>query len=282
MKKILVPCDFSDAAREAYAFACQIASVSGGEVMALYVLEFPFNREQPYHMASYSEDMKGLFESLQQAAHKSFEKLNDSQPEGVKVSFHVLQGTVANTVADFILSQQIDLVIMGTVGHGQWQEWVVGSHTEKVVRFSTVPVISLRKSPGLAIIRHIVLPTDTQSINENWIEELKKLQAFFDATLHVLLVNTPVKFIPDNKARALLQAFADKYQLEKYTLNMRNDFHIPAGIIEFVNEINAQMIAMPTHGRRGLEYLFSGSIAGQVIHDMAAPVWTLALQKEVQ
>lgn len=280
MKKILVPCDFSDAAREAYTFACQIASVSDGEVMALYVLEFPFNREQPYHMASYADDLQGLFEALQKSAHKSFEKMKNSHPEEVKVSFHVRQGTVVNTVVDFIREHHIDLVIMGTVGHSKWQGWFVGNHTEKVVRFSPVPVISLKKAPTVAEIRHVVLPTDTTSISEEWIVRAKALQAFFNATLHVLIVNTPVKFITDNKARKQLQAFADKYQLEKVTLNVRNDLHVPEGIIHFSLEINAQMIAMPTHGRKGLEYLFSGSVAGQVVNDMVVPVWTYSLKKE--
>ena len=42
MKKILVPCDFSSTAIQAFRFACEIATVSKGEVFLLNVIELPF------------------------------------------------------------------------------------------------------------------------------------------------------------------------------------------------------------------------------------------------
>jgi nucleotide-binding universal stress UspA family protein len=45
MKRILVPCDFSDPAVQAFKFAVDIAKESGGEVMLLNVVELPVMHE---------------------------------------------------------------------------------------------------------------------------------------------------------------------------------------------------------------------------------------------
>ncbi|WP_221393561.1 universal stress protein [Dyadobacter sp. NIV53] len=39
MKKILVPCDFSDEAMQAYKFAWDIASANDGELIVLHVVD---------------------------------------------------------------------------------------------------------------------------------------------------------------------------------------------------------------------------------------------------
>lgn len=45
MKRIVVPCDFSDPALQAFKFAIDIAKGNGAEVMLLHVIELPVLNE---------------------------------------------------------------------------------------------------------------------------------------------------------------------------------------------------------------------------------------------
>ncbi len=77
----------------------------------------------------------------------------------------------------------------------------------------------------------------------------------------------------------LLEEFARHYDLSHYTLNTRNDFSEQDGIINFTHEIKADMIAMGTHGRRGLAHLFMGSVTEDVVNHVDCPIWTFVGKK---
>jgi nucleotide-binding universal stress UspA family protein len=47
-----------------------------------------------------------------------------------------------------------------------------------------------------------------------------------------------------------------------------------AGILEFAEDIKADLIALSTQGRRGLLHLLTGSIAEDVVNHAPKPVWT--------
>ena len=63
MKKILVPCDFSLPAIEAFKFAVDIASKSGGSINVLKVIEMPVIYESSLGLPSYNYDA-GLMKEL--------------------------------------------------------------------------------------------------------------------------------------------------------------------------------------------------------------------------
>ena len=58
----------------------------------------------------------------------------------------------------------------------------------------------------------------------------------------------------------------ETHELENYTVNIYNDVVEEDGIIYFARDIDADMIALSTHGRSGLMHLLSGSIAEDVVN----------------
>ncbi|MFB9213389.1 universal stress protein [Echinicola jeungdonensis] len=275
MKKILVPCDFSEASHAAFAFASQIASANEGVVEVLHVLEFPFNLEQPYYMASFNYDLDGLFLELKKGAEGRFENMKAPHDlKGTHVNFNVLHGTVAKKIEEFVGEKGIELIVIGTEGHSQLHNFFVGSNTEKVIRRSEVPVITLKKSIPLNIIKDIVLPIDFKPLGEEWENKIKYLQGFFKAKLHLVFINTPSWFMEDSLALDKMKQFAEDHQLEGATFNVRNNYHVPDGIHKFAHEIQAGMIALGTHERKGLEHFFGGGVQERMVHGLEVPIWT--------
>jgi nucleotide-binding universal stress UspA family protein len=56
----------------------------------------------------------------------------------------VAQGTPHQAILDYIGEHDIDLVVMGTHGRTGLDRYLLGSITEKVVRLSDAPVLTVR------------------------------------------------------------------------------------------------------------------------------------------
>jgi nucleotide-binding universal stress UspA family protein len=274
MKKILVPCNFSKHAQQAYKFAMDLASTNGGEVFVLKVIDMPVAYESTFGFQPYAFDSSLLID-LEADARKNYEKMKGLYADiTVPVSFHIGHGPVTATIRNFINGNEIDLVVMGTHGAGGIGDFFFGSNTDKIVRFSPVPVFAIRKSLEIASIKNIVFANALHLDQTELIEKLKRLQNLFKATLHILYVNTPSHFKEGTDIKRELEDFAKYFNLENFTLNIRDNIDEGDGIIKFAHEINGDMIAMETHGRRGLSHLFHGSIAEDVVNQVDSPIWT--------
>ena len=59
-----------------------------------------------------------------------------------------------------------------------------------------------------------------------------------------------------------------------YTLNIYNDVSVEAGILNFSNVIDVDVILLNTSGRRGLAHLFTGSLGEDLSNHAKLPVIT--------
>lgn len=273
MKKILVPCDFSNTAIQAFRFACEIASVSKGEVFLLNVIELPSMHNS---LLVPIQAYEGAFlKEVKSKAHKNFEKMKEKWGKKVKVHFSVEHGSVTEGVEKFVAKKRVDLVIMGTHGSSGIKEYTVGSNTEKIVRYTKVPVIAIRKTVLVSSLKNIVFPTNLQTINKASIASIKALQGFLKARLHILFVNVPSNFVPDHYTEKRLLEFARQNEFKNCSIHIYNDIDEESGIINFSTKFKNKIIAMSTHGRKGINHLMSGSIAEDVVNHMDCPIWTL-------
>jgi nucleotide-binding universal stress UspA family protein len=281
MKKILVPCDFSDSAQEAFKFALEIAAISNGEIHVARAIDMPITYESAFGVQPYVMN-PALIKELEDDSKGKFEKMKALYPvENRLVSFHIVHGSVTPAITQFIKNEKTDLVIMGTQGtHGTsgLEEIFFGSNTEKIVRFSPVPVFAIRKAPNVSSIKNILLPSTLDLGQSDFVNAVKDLQNFFSATLHIFLVNMPARFKEYSEAQEALRQYADHYQFKDYTLNVRNNISEEDGILNFSQEINPDMIAMATHSRQGLAHLFSGSVTEDVVNHARFPIWTYSLK----
>ena len=153
MKKILVPCDFSDPAIQAFKFASEIASINNGEVFLLNIIEVP----TLHNSTALAYEMDYLKE-FKENAKKNFEKMKARWGGEAKAHLLVEHGSVVSIINKFVETKAIDLVVMGTHGAGGLREFVVGSNTEKIVRSSKVPVIAVKRASKIASIKDIIFP----------------------------------------------------------------------------------------------------------------------------
>ena len=277
MKNILVPCDFSKPSLNALRFAMDVATQSKGVVTVLNVIELPVIHD-PIIMPVVSFEKDFLKELREQATERLGKVIGKYESSAIAIKPEVAFGSPSAMIQDQVRKKKADIIIMGSHGATGMREYFIGSNAEKVVRNSTVPVF-VTKDYYKGAIQDIVFPNTLETEKqEKLIDNVKDLQSFFKAKLHILYVNTPANFTADNVTMARLKDFAKRFAFKNYTLNIYNYLFEDSGIIEFTKSVNADMIAMGTHGRKGLAHFLNGSLAEDVVNHASCPIWTFAIK----
>jgi nucleotide-binding universal stress UspA family protein len=278
MKKILVPTDFSNPAKLAMEVAIGIAKKAKAEIVLLHVIEIPadesFNTEGQVSQSEDWEDrlftMKLIEVSKKQlsAARKTIED------EGIPVSYKLKMGNPFHAMRTSITDENADLVVMGTSGRSKIEEMIIGSNTEKVVRHAKCPVLTVHEKSSETDFKNIVYATSMSEDEKEFSNIIINTQELYGSTIHLVRINTPMNFKPDTVVKETMEKFAKKLQLKNYILNVFNDYSEEEGIIHFANSINADLIALATHGRTGFAHVIAGSIAEDVANHSRTPVLT--------
>ncbi|GCC53475.1 universal stress protein [Chryseotalea sanaruensis] len=286
MKKILVPTDFSKIAQTAVSVAADIAKRSGATLTLLHVIEEASSGGGSFSVAgqvNLEGDMEDRLFMLKmiERAKKLMEKMaNDPKLEGIKVKRELRIGSPFHGMTTIITEHKVDLVVMGTSGQTALEEMVIGSNTEKVVRHAACPVLTVHGRPGTKNFKDIVYATSMNKDEEVFSRFVKKAQEMYDSTVHLVRINTPSNFQRDVVVRKAMEDFAIKLQLQKFTINIFNDLSEEEGIVYFADSIDADMIAMATHGRTGFAHVLAGSIAEDVVSHSKRPVLTFVTKRK--
>jgi len=279
MKNILVPCDFSKPAINAFRFALDVASQSKGTIQLLHVIELPVLHDSLLMpVLNFEEE---LLKELREKADAEFLKLvSKYRVDGVKVMSKVVFGGVATMILNYITDNSIDIVIIGSHGASGAREFFIGSNAEKIVRRSPVPVLTT-KEYYKGSVKNIVFPNSLETENQSdLIAKVKAIQNFFKAQLNIVWINTPENFYSDTITLERFKTFAKHYKLVNYTTHIFNYMNEEEGILQFAKLIKGNMIAMATHGYKGISHLVNGSLAEGVVNHADKLIWTYSLKNE--
>jgi nucleotide-binding universal stress UspA family protein len=145
-RTILVPHDFSNSANHAAALARDVAAKFGARLILLHVTEVPTGISidtavvpspgaapislRDYANANANDHLADLAARLEK--------------DGAVVSSQVAVGNAVDEILRVAAEEKADLIVMGTHGRTGLRHLVAGSVTEKVVRTSPAPVLTVR------------------------------------------------------------------------------------------------------------------------------------------
>lgn len=277
MKKILVPIDFSEHSEYALETAATIAKKHGSEIFVLHMLELS---NAIYTASSDSLSEEAVF-YLKLAEKKMHTFLDRNFLEGIAVTPIVKHLKVFKEINDVIDAHDINLVVMGSHGASGVKEVIVGSNAEKVVRYAEVPVLIVKHNPILLEFDTAIFASD---FSDEAIEAYLKAKSTFNklnSEMHILYVNTPDNgFKSSTEIDILVTKFLKKADgnLENLTnVHVVSDYSVERGILNFANNIGADLVAVATHGRRGLSHFFEGSISEDIANHSTLPVMTFKM-----
>lgn len=281
MKKILVPIDFSKTSITAFEVAYDIAKKSGAKIIALHVVEEAtpesYRITGEWHKDNW-EDRIFTFKLLEKAKKQMETFVQNPRFQDVDVTGELRLGNAFHGMNAIITEHKVDLAVMGTRGHTKLEEMVIGTNTEKVVRHSHCPVLTVHKKPATTEFKNIVYATAMSKDEEVFSRIVKSAQRIYNSTIHLVRINTPGDFQRDRVVKDYMNKFAKSLGLKNFTINVYNDISEEEGIIYFADSINADMIAMATHGRTGFAHVMAGSIAEDVVGHAKRPVLTFVVK----
>lgn len=140
-KKILCPIDFSEFTDEILEYALDITKKFNAELHLIHVIP-NLNYFTPYESFFTPENLIVVEQNLETEVNKDFD--NVMKKIDIPVKKIIKTGAAFVEIIDYVKSESIDLVIMGTHGRTGIEHILIGSVAEKVVRKSPCPVLTIR------------------------------------------------------------------------------------------------------------------------------------------
>jgi len=274
MKTIIVPVDFSEQSENALKVAASVAKKHGAEIIALHMLELNeamisssegFHPEQTVFLIKMAE--KRISEFINKPYLKDVKKV-------IPIIKHFKVFSEVNDIAE---KHGADLIIMGSHGSDGLKEIFVGSNAEKVVRNSDIPVLVIKDELDDFKAENFVFAC---AFKDESLIAFAKAKEFADkllAKMHLVYINTPGdNFLSTQDAYDKVTKFLQKAGVGM-EVNIYNDYSVEKGVLNFSESINADVIGIPTHGRKGLSHFFMGSIGEDVANHSKIPVMTFKI-----
>lgn len=285
MYKIVVPTDFSKLSEHALDVAIAIARRTNGAIFLLNVM----STNKSYSFSSMgggvtdqviSEEDRYILE-LHRANERRLHQLVAKHEHGdVPVYPFIELDDLDEGVNHFAEKLHCDLVVMATSGENTIQEYFEGNHTERVIRITHIPVLTIREPIPNFEVNNIVFATDLKTVAKEGVDQIEKFATFFGATVHMVHVSN------DNpeKVRKKMESFAEEHetshQVPNLTINPLKGSKVEETILEFAKSKNAEVIAAVNHGRRGLMHLLVGGLSEKLVRDSQVPVFTVHMDPQ--
>jgi len=144
LKTIVVGTDFSVCSARALSYAVSLAASQNAKLHIVHVLSEPV---QPL-------DVVGALPYVDQGTRAEWQKtaeerlLNEcraAERRGIRSTCEVIWGRPSDALVDRAAEIKCSLVVIGTHGRSAFEQFLLGSTAERVVRRSTVPVLTVRE-----------------------------------------------------------------------------------------------------------------------------------------
>lgn len=185
--------------------------------------------------------------------------------KGVKIIPIVKHFKVFSEVNDVAKEKDADLIIMGSHGASGLKEFFVGSNTERVVRNANFD--------------SVLFATDFEEESVAPYLRASRLFEKFGSKLTLLYVNLPNERFKSSIEIEIVEFLtAANGNLDKLnSVAYHADYTVEQGILNYANKIGADLIAIPTHGSKGVTHFFAGSIGEDIANHSELPVITFKI-----
>ena len=296
LKNILVPIDFSDFSDKALEYALQLAENFESSLTILHaIVLFQDDVGEEERVQEYENWIK----RREQKIHSQMKKnLHKAKVKNIKVKSVILRGiNAADAILDYLDNHPFDLIVMGTHGRTGLKHFLLGSISEKVVRLSPIPVLTIHRSLTEFKLTKILVPIDFSIPSKDAADEAIVFSSFYEAVLEFIHV-IEQDIHPSFYASGIESIFEIDKGLQKRVLENLQEFladqlppHIQTNylvregkahreIVDYAKENEIDLIVIATQGLTGLDYALLGSTTEKVVRWATCPVLTVKRKEE--
>jgi len=281
MKKILVPTDLSPVAELGLKLAVEIAKRSDAVISLVNFTRHPIGES---FSATGDINLKVDEEAnlyTVQLLHATKQKMEDLAARysigNVMIASSIVDDDFKSGIDEYLKTESIDLIVMGTSGEENVTELFTGNHTEQAIMVSSCPVISVRDGFRIDQFSNIVAAVDIIPGNESarGLETLRLLAKYFDSHIHLVHVHDTAS---DNKIieSEYFNQMARIANLENYSVTILEGNDPAERIIDFARQVSAGLITVLKNSGSGFR-IFSHHFSDRVVKEVGRPVFTVNL-----
>ncbi|MEZ4563342.1 MAG: universal stress protein [Thermomicrobiales bacterium] len=291
LRTLLVPLDGSTAAESVLPAAVTLAQRLPARISLLHTLErdAPAQVHGQPHLTTEPDAERYLQRIAEHLA-----------AQGVAVTAHVHEAPVGNVprnIAAHAAEEGAELILLSTHEVTDPRSWLMGAVAQGVIRYAAPPVLLLRngrKAPTTFAPGEVIVALDSEDHGEVAIPGARRVAQALGVPLHLLSVVPTAETMPGDRAAAArllpsganaaldLEAQAVASELAVLAGRLRSEHPglevaasvlrgDPAQAIMTAARARNGIIALATHGRTGLDALWSGSIGSRIIARAPGP-----------
>lgn len=281
---LLFPTDGSDGTERALEHVLDIAATHDATLHVLNVADVTRD--------SVAQIQGEVVDALVDEGEETVQQVVDrADAHGIPTTTAVEQGEPYPTIVDYASSNDVDLVVMPTHGRKGLSRLLLGSTTERVVRESDVPVLTI--GPDDTDLSYpyedVLVPTDGSKSAMEALTLGVDLTAVDDGTLHLLSVAEVTEFgvgapgeiqlkIFEEEAAETVEAAAEvatEAGVERVTETAEAGISVHRAILSYVEKNDVDVIVAGTHGRTGFDRYMLGSVTEKLVRTAPVPVLTV-------
>ncbi|MEO1050679.1 MAG: universal stress protein [Bacteroidota bacterium] len=276
MNRILCPVDFSSCSINAIEYAFEIGVKYNAHLTLLYVFtEDDFNKvlgeDQPIKnfnelLAMAKERLKNLTEIIKS---KNTQGL-------VNCDYSVALGEMPDRIINYINDEEYNLVVLGTTGISKVTGVYVGSNAIKIIESSPVPVICVPEQSRFQGFDKVVYATDYNEEDRKAIQDVISFATSFDSKVNVVHITHRDNSSNKKDYEEFVSDLGSFVQYDKLKFDYKvYPEELSAGMEEYLNESEADMLVMLTHKRSTLEKFFHRSMTRSMTYITNHPLMIL-------
>lgn len=270
IKRILVPTDFSDAAKNALHYATHLANLTQAEVKVLHVYNIPV--VDPYMPGDTMEALLG--EIKKEAEHKLATLL--AEQVYAPISGECKLGFIADDVCQEASDMHADLIVMGTTGASGVKEVLFGSNASAVITQSPVKVLAVPAvyTSHLAP-KSICYAADFTENEEMMFKTIASLSDAWSTKVDVLHVESDEPVFTAEPAAKIFNQIVSEIGAKNFHFHEIQSNEITKAVEDFVASSGADLLVMARHKRNLFERIFHRSKTKEMAHHAKIPLLTL-------
>ncbi|SHM47948.1 universal stress protein [Flavobacterium xanthum] len=270
-KKILFPTDFSDASKNAFIYALQLAESIKAEVITIHVYQLP--------QANYINISEYLHEIYDVTELSNFENYKDEVPSlrriaeqnnlgHIKISHALILGNLVPAIKKITENEKIDFVVMGTKGATGLKETFFGTVATKVMNDVKALVLIIPEHCLYQPIKKMLFLTQYKSEDTAAFKTVLSLSAIFQAPVDCLRV-AHLKDESQHDCRADWKVVMEDNEVVFHSIEGDD---VEGIILNFIALHKINLIAMHVYHRNFFEKLFEISLAKKLAFHINVPI----------
>lgn len=274
MKRILIPCDFSEISENALNYAVGLAKYFSSSLVLLHVDQIPVLNSE-FGMSAYTltDTTTNSLTALKQLA----EKIQKIEPTITDIECYSEMGNATDMIIEYARKLDADLTIMGISGHGsKFMKNVIGSTAVSVAKQLDMPVMIIPPHTSYKKIQNVAYACE---YDEDLEKNSSLIQVKYINTLLGSKINI-VHVIPEAHELDAVEAEIDDYVEHKFENSTHRTFLITEnnaskGLLEFVKNHEIDLLIVEPKKHTIFHKLFFASTTKDVAFFSPIPVLTI-------